>query len=171
VSNRDSVQNGLDVELIETKSSPAAFTGTINHQEVVDDSGPIGSGDGDQVCEDGAFEDEICGLVINAVDQCITIGESPPPTTRTVCDEDHAYNPSGKIANGQGDSGSGVIRFNGALADAAGIDSASSTPDEVACVNYPKITPRMCFSDIWYADMPMILKDTHLGVTGLTLNT
>jgi hypothetical protein len=171
VSNRDSAQKGMDVELIATKSSPAAFTGTLGHQQVVDDSGPIGSYDGDQVCEDGAFEDEICGLVINMVDMCINIDEAPPPTAREVCNEDHAYNPSGAIANGQGDSGSGVLRFNGGLAMAAGIDSASSPGDQVACVNYPKATERDCFSDIWYADMPMILKDANLGVKSLTLNT
>jgi hypothetical protein len=62
-----------------------------------------------------------------------------------------------------------VIRFNGSLAEAAGIDSAGST--EVACVNYPKISGRHCFSDIYYVDMPSILKDSHLGVKGLTLNT
>ncbi len=169
VTNRDSAQRGLDVELIKADSSPAAFTGTINHQQVVNDSGSIGSYDGDQVCQDGAFEDETCGLVIDQVNQCISFTEIPPPATRTACEEDHAYNPSGKIANGEGDSGSGVIRFSGA----AGIDSASSG-GQLACVNYPKITHprRKCYSDIWYADMPQILKDdSRLGVKGLVLRT
>jgi len=132
----------------EPGSSPAILTAGSTSPQTADVSGAETSPAGYQVCEDGAYEGEICGLVVQSTGSCINLTESVTPSViRYACDEDYATNPSGGIANGEGDSGSGVFRFNGALLEATGIDSASGTG--IACQAYTT-NGRQCFSDIFY---------------------
>lgn len=156
VANRDTASNGLDAELIETSadggSSNLVYTGSSTNPSRATVSGATTSPVGYQVCMDGAFEGEICGLVIQKTNICIN--ETEGSTTRAVCNIVEAQNTSGGIAVGAGDSGGPVFRFNGSLLDATGIVTAGS--GAVACTNYPA-GGRPCYSTLYYTDINSIL--------------
>ncbi len=143
-------------------SSPAIFTAGSLSPQTADVSGVVTSPPGYQVCEDGAYEGEICGLVVQTTNTCINITEAPG-VVRYACGEDYAVNPSGGIANGQGDSGSGLFRFDGALLEATGIDSAGS--NQIPCQAYTG-NGRECFSDVYFTEVGQILNEF-----ALTINT
>lgn len=159
VGRVDTEYGGNDAELINTRSSPAVWTAGSTNPQTADVSGVDKPVAGTQVCEDGAYEGEICGLVVKLTDQCINLGLDNG-TTRYVCHETEAVNPGGGIANGQGDSGSGAFNFHGSLLEAAGIDSAGSNP--VPCAQY--VAPqRLCFSTLYYDQVTDI--DADFSVT------
>jgi hypothetical protein len=166
--------DGIDAGLINTTddggSSIAVYTGSSTATQVDDVSGSLSSPAGDQVCSDGAFEGEICDLVIqksSPMPECITESESSSGPTYTVCDIYEAVNPSGGIAVGNGDSGGPVFRFSGSELEATGIITAQATATEKVCpTQYAGLSTRYCSPDLFYTSISSVL-----GEFGLTLNT
>jgi len=160
--------SGLDAELLDTGalgSSQAIFTGGSTNPQEADPSGTATSIAGNQVCQDGAFEGEICGLVIqNSSSMCINESESSGGPTTTACNIFQANNPSGGIAVGQGDSGGPVISFGGSLLYANGIVTALGG-NVTQCPTWQVQPGRECGSQLFYTDINQIL-----STYGVSLN-
>jgi hypothetical protein len=164
-------KDGIDAGLIDTSeagqsSSPAVYTAGSTSSQVADVSGTATSPAGDQVCSDGAFEGEICGLVLQKtkpMPECIT--ELVSKTVRyTVCDIYEAIRPKGKVAAGQGDSGGPVFRFVGSKLYATGIITAQSVTDHFKCKTYQikGFNTRYCSPVLYYTSITSILSEFKL---------
>lgn len=169
VVTRNSIHHRLDSELIGTLggSSKLVFAGrsTSNVRDAV--SGTAGSRFGMQVCQDGAFEGRICGLVVKSKHtMCITEGLASRRTVR-VCKVLEADKIRGGIASGEGDSGGPVFRFMGSRLYATGIVTAGSKSGERDCPTYQVkgLPKRKCASKLFYTSI-----DPILGRYGLTIN-
>jgi hypothetical protein len=164
--------DGVDAELIDTAgfggSSEALYTGSSMSPSVSDVSGTASSPAGDQVCDDGAFEGEICDLVIQSttpMPECIT--EAEGGVDFSVCDVYQADNPSGGIAVGNGDSGGPVFRFSGSNLEATGIITAEAEPlTKCPTEQYPALSTRECSPILFYTSISSVLSEF-----GVTLNT
>ena len=108
---------------------------------------------GDQVCQSGAFDGQICGgIVIRALNQTVC------PTGESFCVKNlvRANNStSGTVALGQGDSGGPVYSYSGSQLLARGMtDIGSGT---VSCTSVPPGTSgRLCFHTLYFVDMAAI---------------
>ncbi|QQE79552.1 S1 family peptidase [Alicyclobacillus sp. SO9] len=113
---------------------------------------------GDQVCQSGAFDGELCGLVVQNADMTIY----PDNGKYTFTHEVEASNTSGGIANGAGDSGGPVFRWIGSYLYAVGTVSAGS--GSTTCTNYPN--NRQCYTNLYYENINNIL-----NYFGVSINT
>ena len=145
----------LDAELVDTSvlgSSRITFIGSSTSPQEAINSGTASNIAGNQVCQDGAFEGQICGLVIQSGGpMCINESEPGGPTS-TVCEIYQANNPSGGIAVGQGDSGGPVISFNGTPMYGNGIVTALGG-NITNCPTWQVQPGRICGSELFYTDL------------------
>lgn len=156
----------LDAEIIRTSafggSSKLVYAGSSTSSERDAVSGTIVTPRGRQVCQDGAFEGEICGLVVrNSNPICINTNDG------RFCHIHKAVNTKGRIAVGQGDSGGPVFRFQGSLLKATGIVTAQGPASNCPTYQGPHgDLGRQCSSILYYTTIQTIL--SHFG---LTINT
>ena len=157
------VSGGNDAEVIDTTSfggsSNLLYTGPVTGAQRALVSGALTSPQGDQVCQDGAWDDEICGLVIqNPASMCIT--ENDNGTNIYICNVYQANNTSGGVAVGAGDSGGPVFRFIGSSLYAVGIVTAEGGTQTACAAQYPPyFTGRQCGSVLYYTDINSILSE------------
>jgi hypothetical protein len=178
-------KNGIDAEMLKTNldggSSKAIYTGSSMKPTISDVSGTASSPAGDQVCDSGAFEGEVCDIVIKKttpMPECIKESEGPK-TFRdrprdyseiskiiTVCDIFEAKQASGKLAVGNGDSGGPVFRFNGSKLYATGIITAMPGTGTVKCPTeqYPNLSTRFCSPTLFYTDISNILSEFKVSI-------
>ncbi len=114
---------------------------------------------GDQVCTSGAFDGQVCGIVIRNTDQTRCITES----WGTFC-VDHlvAASPdnSSKVAAGQGDSGGPVYSYSGSDLLARGM--IDQIADLVSCTSVPTGTSnRLCGNKVFFVALGPL--DSHWG--------
>lgn len=170
VVNRDppGVAPYLDAEIINTSlfggTSDLVFAGGPSSNERDAVSGIASVPRGGQVCQSGAFEGEICGLVVqNTIPVCRNFGEG------AVCQLHKAINPTGGIAAGQGDSGGPVFSFQGSLLYATGlVDAVVANRHHVLtdCPTYQgplHNLGRLCGPILFYTSIQPIL--SHFGLT------
>jgi hypothetical protein len=148
---------------------------------VSDVSGTASSPAGDQVCDSGAFEGEVCDIVIQKttpMPECITesadsrvftVGpdaHSDTVKTFTVCDILEAKQAKGQFAVGNGDSGGPVFRFNGSKLYATGIITAEPSAGAVKCPTeqYPDLSTRFCSATVFYTDISNILSEFKVSI-------
>jgi hypothetical protein len=165
VTRQDTSSGGLDAELVDASvlgTSHAVFTGSSSNPVESVVSGTTGSPLSAQVCMDGAFEGEICGLVIETGSMCINV-QQDDGSIRTICSIFEADNTSGGIANGQGDSGGPVFRFSGALLEANGVVSAGGGT-VTQCPTRQVQPGRLCFSKLFYTDVGAILSEMGISI-------
>ncbi len=165
VVTRNSINHRLDSELIGTigGSSKLVFAGRSTSKVRDAVSGTAGSPLGMQVCQDGAFEGKICGLVVKSKrTECIMEGRR-----RMVCHIFEADKIGGGIASGEGDSGGPVFRFMGSRLYATGIVTAGSRSGERDCPTYQVkgLPRRKCAPKLFYTSIAPIL-----GRYKLTIN-
>ncbi len=155
----------LDAEIITTSafggSSKLVYAGSSTSSERDAVSGTIVTPRGRQVCQDGAFEGEICGLVVrNSNPICINTPDG------RFCHIHKAVNTTGRIAVGQGDSGGPVFRFEGSLLKATGIVTAQA-PGGRNCPTYQGPhgdRGRLCSSTLYYTSIQPILSHFRLNI-------
>jgi hypothetical protein len=110
------IGNNVDGELINSQSSDFIWLGPIGPSTftayVV---GSLNNVVGAQVCSDGGYGGEICGMTVQAANSCFTI--SP----YYICHEDMATPPTASAHTIDGDSGGPWIEINGGDVYAVGI--------------------------------------------------
>ena len=150
-SNLNPGSTTLDVALIKTGSSTLDFVAAWNSQGYGIQVGRATNHVGDQVCQSGAFDGQICGgIVIRALNltEC--------PGNFCVNHLVQANNStSGTVAVGEGDSGGPVYSYTGSNLLARGMtDQGSGT---VSCSSVPPGTAgRLCFHTLYFVDMAAI---------------
>lgn len=152
-------KGGLDAELIKTSghggSSAVVFTGRAAKPSRSVDSGSASSRRGDQVCDDGAFEGEICDLIIqNSMPTCTTEALSVVGPFYKVCGLWLVKKRGGGIVAGEGDSGGPVFRFVNNELKATG----SITLAHGKVINCPG-GHRGCYRAMYYTSISRILKE------------
>jgi hypothetical protein len=178
-------KNGIDGEMINTTlnggSNKAIYTGSSKKPKISDVSGTRDSPAGDQVCDSGAFEGEVCDIVIKKtkpMPECIeesdsseTFRDGPKSYSAaskviTVCDIFEAKQASGQLAVGNGDSGGPVFRFRGSKLYATGIITAAPASGEVKCPTeqYPDLSTRYCSSTVFYTGIRSILSEFKVSI-------
>jgi hypothetical protein len=174
VSTRGSFtkSDGIDAEMVKTtgygSSSKAIYTGSSTKPQVADVSGTATSPAGDQVCDSGAFEGEVCDIVIQKttpMPECITESEGSGGPTYTVCDIYVAEQASGKIAVGNGDSGGPVFRFEGSKLYATGIITAEPSGGTVCPTRqYKGFSTRYCSPTLFYTSISSVLSEFKVKI-------
>jgi hypothetical protein len=159
-SNLTSGSTTQDVALIKTATSRNIFVAAWNSQGFGIQVGRATNHVGDQVCQSGGFDGQICGgIVIRALNQTVC------PTGEVFCVKNlvQANNSTaGTVALGQGDSGGPVYSYTGSNLLARGMtDIGSGT---VSCTSVPPGTAgRLCFHTLYFVDMAAI--DSSWNVT------
>jgi Trypsin len=157
-SNLTSGSTTLDTALIKTATSTFDFVAAWNSQGYGINVGRATNHVGDQVCQSGAFDGQICGgIVIRA----LNLTECPGDFCVNHLVE--AYNSTaGKVAVGEGDSGGPVYSYTGSNLLARGMTDQGSTI--VSCTSVPPGTSgRLCFHVLYFVDMAAI--DSSWNVT------
>ena len=144
----------LDVALTQASTSTVDFDDAWNSSGRAVQIGTSTNSPGDQVCTSGAFEGQVCSLVVRAVDQTACATES----WGTFCVNHLAQassNTSGVVAAGEGDSGGPVYSYSGSDLLANGmVDQISNV---IACTSTPPGTSgRKCGTTVYYVEMPHI---------------
>jgi hypothetical protein len=121
---------------------------------------------GTHVCTSGAYDGEVCGVIVSSADRdvCVTFDDGPPFGNIVDC---HLYRGglNGVVVAGQGDSGGPV--YQGATGGVY-IDGTISLGGVLfACPAGPADPPgghRMCTSTVYWTDMTaiLILNNEHL---------
>jgi hypothetical protein len=142
-----------DVAFIQASTSTLDFVAAWNSQGYGIQIGRASNNIGDQVCQSGAFDGQICGgIVIRAINQ------TQCPTGESWCVKDLAKannSTSGTVALGEGDSGGPVYSYSGSNLLARGMtDQGSGT---VSCNSVPPGTAgRLCFHTLYFVQMGSI---------------
>jgi hypothetical protein len=157
-SNLNPGSTTLDVALIKTGSSTLDFVAAWNSQGYGIQVGRATNHVGDQVCQSGAFDGQICGgIVIRALNltEC--------PGNFCVNHLVQANNStSGTVAVGEGDSGGPVYSYTGSNLLARGMTDQGS--GSVSCTSVPPGTAgRLCFHTLYFVEMASI--DSSWNVT------
>jgi hypothetical protein len=150
-SNLNPGSTTLDVALIKTSTSTLDFVAAWNSQGYGIQVGRATNHVGDQVCQSGAFDGQICGgIVIRALNL-------------TECPGDFCVNhlvqannsTSGTVAVGAGDSGGPVYSYTGSNLLARGMTDQGS--GSVSCTSVPTGTAgRACYHTLYFVDMASI---------------
>src|SRR5215469_9757344 len=145
----------LDVALIQVASSTVDFDAAWNSTGRAVQIGTSNNDTGDQVCTSGAFDGQVCGLVIQQVDakKCVDDG------CGTFCVDHLAEaesNTSGVVAAGTGDSGGPVYSYSGSNLLANGMIDIGNA--QVSCTSKPPgtSTQHTCYHIVYYVEMPHI---------------
>jgi hypothetical protein len=159
VTKNSNLTNGSttqDVALIKTGSSQNIFVAAWNSQGYGIEIGRATNHIGDQVCQSGAFDGQICGgIVIRALN--LTQGAFLPSGDFVyVKNLVEAYNStSGTVAVGSGDSGGPVYSYTGSSLLARGMTDQGS--GSVSCTSVPPGTSgRTCSHILYFVDMAAI---------------
>lgn len=159
IAAADFSNDGLDAELDAPYSSDLLYTGpSVNAARSVI-SGTATSPVGYQVCDDGAFEGEYCGLTIQSNNNCLWIAED----NRYACHIVLADGTNDQDA-GQGDSGGPVFRFSGSSLLVTGTITGG-TGTFATCTNWYPQTDRLCSNDLYYTNV-----NNELAEWGLIVN-
>jgi len=150
-SNLNPGSTTQDVALIKTATSRFDFVAAWNSQGYGINVGRATNHVGDQVCQSGAFDGQICGgIVIRA----LNLTECP----RDFCVKNlvQANNStSGTVAVGEGDSGGPVYSYTGSNLLARGMTDQGS--GIVSCTSVPPGTGgRLCLHTLYFVDMAAI---------------
>jgi hypothetical protein len=152
-SNLTSGSTTQDVALIKTPTSRNIFVAAWNSQGYGIQIGRATNHVGDQVCQSGAFDGQICGgIVIRALNQTVC------PTGEVFCVKNlvQANNStSGAVALGQGDSGGPVYSYTGSSLLARGMTDIGSVTRTCSSVP-PGTSGRLCFHTLYFVDMAAI---------------
>jgi hypothetical protein len=156
VSNVAGGYGGIDAELIAMSSSDLLYTGWTLNPARSAISGYTGSPAGEQVCDDGAFEGEYCGMVVSSG------GCAGFPNGDVFC---HLLGATGTNSNdvGEGDSGGPVFTFSGSSLLVVGTITGGYGP-EVTCGDWYPQTNRICQPDLYYTDIVYELAQWGLEV-------
>jgi hypothetical protein len=159
-------KKGIDAGLIDTTkyggSSKAIYSGSSSTGVEADVSGSASSPRGDQVCDDGAFEGLVCGLVIqNTMPECIK-EQVRFGIVYTVCDVERAQRTDGAIVVGDGDSGGPVFRYRGNLLYATGIVTSGAGKNVKCHTQFKGWDTRYCNSVLFYTNIGAILKEFNV---------
>jgi hypothetical protein len=152
-SNLTAGSTTVDVALIRASTSTLDFVAAWNSQGYGIQIGRAANHIGDQVCQSGAFDGQVCGgIVIRALNQTVC------PTGESFCVKNlvrASNSTSGTVALGQGDSGGPVYSYTGSRLLARGMtDIGSGT---VSCTSVPPGTSgRLCFHTLYFVDMAAI---------------
>jgi hypothetical protein len=156
----------LDSGLIQTSSSVLNFDAAWNSQGTAVQIGAATNNVGDQVCTSGAYDGQICQIVITQKDQ--TIHPNDGWGTYNVKEVAIASNPNNAsaVASGEGDSGGPVYSYSGSNTLARGMIDAHS--DNKTCTSNPPgtISPppaRTCGHVVYFVQLGSI--DNQWGVT------
>ncbi|MEC5152577.1 hypothetical protein [Cryobacterium sp. GrIS_2_6] len=155
VTNIDGTSNGLDAELVHTTANSGLiwFGYTLNPTSTVISTNPGGSPAGAVVCNDGAFEGQVCDTTV-AQQGCVTFDVGPR------C---HILVATGSNAQdvGLGDSGGPVIRSgtNQVVGTVTGLGGT-----QARCANWYPQTVRTCGSTLYYTDI-----NAEMNEWGLTI--
>lgn len=149
---------GLDAALISTAdSSSLVYTGSSRTPSRSVMSGPIGGPAGAQVCADGAYEGQHCGMVISANSGAnfLYFGESNAGA-QYVMRANHVMTAtsSDSQAVGSGDSGGPVLRYTSSGMYVTG--TITGFDSDGRCTNYSVWSPpypRDCGSTFYYTDI------------------
>jgi hypothetical protein len=152
-SNLTAGSTTQDVALIKVATSTLDFVAAWNSQGYGIQVGRASNHVGDQVCQSGAFDGQICGgIVIRA------INTTECPTGESYCVKDLARandSTSGTVALGQGDSGGPVYSYTGSNLLARGMTDQGS--GIVSCDTVPPGTSgRLCFHTLYFVQMGSI---------------
>ncbi len=164
-------KNGIDAEVINTTSnggsSKAVDVGSSSSKTLADVSGSASSRRGDQVCDDGAFEGQVCQLVIqNSMTKCAVEALSVAGPFYRICDLYQVKQLHGHIAAGDGDSGGPVYRYKNNKLYATGLITLSDG-NSVKCPteNYPYVGgQRACYSEFYYTSISSILREFKVSL-------
>jgi hypothetical protein len=159
-SNLTSGSTTQDVALIKASTSTLDFVAAWNSQAWGVYVGRATNHVGDQVCQSGAFDGQICGgIVIRALNLTVC------PTGESFCVKNlvRANNStSGAVAVGSGDSGGPVYSYTGSNLLARGMTDQGS--EARTCSSVPTGTSgRPCFHTLYFVDMAAI--DSSWNVT------
>lgn len=142
-----------DTALIQASTSVVDFDAAWNSQGRATQIGSVGNQVGDTVCSSGAFEGQICSIVISSINHQLCGDEGWG--TFCVNHLNIAANPnnSNAIALGQGDSGGPVYSYSGSDLQVRGMIDAGS--DGKTCTTTPPGTTspppaRACFHTLWF---------------------
>lgn len=163
ISATDGTSGGLDAQLIKQScqscaGSHALWTGyTLNPSNTIFQDIPGGSPAGLVVCDDGAFEGQVCDTTVNAQGCYVfDIGRRCHILLATGTNQNDA---------GHGDSGGPVFRVtNGQVFVVGTLSAIAGTTGR--CNNwYPQTGARTCGSNIFYTDI-----NAELGKFAVNLN-
>jgi hypothetical protein len=164
-------KGGLDAALIKTSghggSSSVVFTGSSARPSRSVVSGSAGSRRGDQVCDDGAFEGEICKLVIqNSMPKCVIEALSVVGPFYKICGLFLVKKLGGGIVAGDGDSGGPVFRYVNNHLEATGtITLSDGSPSNCPTENYKYLGgQRACYKAAYYTNIASILHEFKVGL-------
>jgi hypothetical protein len=152
-SNLTAGSTTQDVALIKTATSTFDFVAAWNSQGYGVQIGRATNHVGDQVCQSGAFDGQICGgIVIRALNLTVC------PSGESYCVKNlvRANNSTaGTVAVGQGDSGGTVYSYTGSSLLARGMTDQGS--GIVSCRSVPPGTSgRLCLHTLYFVDMAAI---------------
>jgi hypothetical protein len=151
-SNIDPGTTTEDVAFIQSAGSVDDFDAAWNSEGRAVQIGRAANHIGDQVCQSGAFDGQICDLVIRAINvtQC-PVGVSFCVNHLVRADS----GTSGTVALGEGDSGGSVYSYSGSNVLARGMTDQGS--GSVTCTSVPTGTSgRPCFHTLYFVDMEAI---------------
>jgi len=154
-SNVSAGTTSLDVALIQASTSTVDFDAAWNATGRAVQIGTSTNTVGDQVCTSGAFDGQVCGLVIKATD----VTECPIASWGKFCVNHLAKaksNTSGVVAAGTGDSGGPVYSYSGSNLLANGMIDQIDTNSQVSCTSKPPGMSRECSTIVYYVEMPHI---------------
>jgi hypothetical protein len=160
-SNLTSGSTTIDTALIKASTSTLSFVAAWNSQGWGVYVGRATNHVGDQVCQSGAFDGQICGgIVIRALNMTVC------PTFEVFC-VNHLVqannSTSGAVALGDGDSGGPVYSYTGSNLLARGMTDIGSV--DRTCTSVPTGTSglRGCYHTLYFVDMASI--DSTWNVT------
>lgn len=112
---------------------------------------------GAQVCASGAFEGQVCSVVISATN--LTLANDLGGMTSNLVEGSQS---SGVVAIGAGDSGGPVYSYTGAKLLAQGMIDGSRSAVKACPAGTPRASVRSCFSTFVWVDMKAL--DAHWGI-------
>jgi Trypsin len=147
-----------DVALIQTATSRNDFVAAWNSQGYGVQIDRTANRVGDQVCQSGAFDGQICGGIVIRALHVMKPTLNPLGYVIYVKDLVEAYNStSGTVALGAGDSGGPVYSYSGSQLLARGMTDLGDV--EVPCTSIPtgwSGSGRKCYHTLYFVDMDAI---------------
>lgn len=142
-----------DTGLIQASTSVVDFDAAWNSQGRATQIGSVGNQVGDTICTSGAFDGQICSIVISSTNHQLCGDEGWG--TFCVNHLNIAFNPnnSNAVASGEGDSGGPVYSYSGSNLQVRGMIDAGT--DSKTCTTTPPGTTspppaRGCSHNLWF---------------------
>jgi hypothetical protein len=140
--------NTIDSAVINARSSVVDFNCAWNCSGRNTQGGTLANVVGSQICSDGAFEGETCGIKIRQ----LSLTTCPAGLSYCVYPVDYAYRDDLAIVNGNGDSGGPIYSYSGSTGKllVQGVIDASGSATLTCSTSTQLATERHCFADIYY---------------------